>query len=302
VTCSTNIAGLLAAAPQSRGAQAVSDAELARQFPELGIAYALLFVAGVVADVYLLVRWALHKAERRRLGNVPAPRWSIAEVVFGGSLVLGVSIFLGVVMHLVSGGTSTSLTSLLLVQLVVQCGFVFGLGYYLRVRNVRWQEAFGFHRATLPAALGSGALFCLASAPPLVVVTFAYERVLRSLGWPITAQDIVQQFVTTTSIPTLGLLIVFAVVVAPIFEELLFRGFAYPALKERVGTVGALLLVSALFALMHAHVASAAPLFALGLALVFAYEYTGSIVAPMALHALFNATNVATLLYVRAHS
>jgi membrane protease YdiL (CAAX protease family) len=90
--------------------------------------------------------------------------------------------------------------------------------------------------------------------------------------------------------------------VAPIFEELLFRGFAYPDLKDRVGTVGALLLVSALFALMHAHVASAAPLFALGLALVFAYEYTGSIVAPMALHALFNATNVATLLYVRAHS
>ena len=93
----------------------------------------------------------------------------------------------------------------------------------------------------------------------------------------------------------------FALAIAPVFEEVFFRGLAYPALKQRLGPARALVLVSAAFALVHFHAPSVVPLFALSLALGLAYEYTGSLLTPIAIHALFNATNVLTLLYVRNH-
>jgi len=94
----------------------------------------------------------------------------------------------------------------------------------------------------------------------------------------------------------------FAVIVAPVFEELFFRGFVYPVLKQRWGTWKALATVSAIFAVIHQHVPSMGPLFTLALGLGLAYELTGSLLAPIAVHALFNTMNVAVLLYVRAHS
>jgi membrane protease YdiL (CAAX protease family) len=94
----------------------------------------------------------------------------------------------------------------------------------------------------------------------------------------------------------------FAVVAAPLFEELFFRGFAYPVLKQRIGAAWALVTISAVFALIHFHLPSMAPLFALSIGLGIVYEMTGSLLAPIAMHALFNAANVAMLLYVRVHS
>ena len=90
--------------------------------------------------------------------------------------------------------------------------------------------------------------------------------------------------------------------VAPLFEELFFRGIAYPILKQRFGAAAALVTVSVVFALIHWHLPSMAPLFALSLGLGIAYEITGSLLTPITMHALFNAANVAMLLYVRAHS
>lgn len=98
------------------------------------------------------------------------------------------------------------------------------------------------------------------------------------------------------------LIAVFAIMVAPVFEEFFFRGFAYPVLKQRWGTWRALMTVSAVFAAIHFHLPSFGPLFALGFGLGLAYELSGSLLAPITMHALFNAINVAMLLYVRAHS
>jgi membrane protease YdiL (CAAX protease family) len=87
-----------------------------------------------------------------------------------------------------------------------------------------------------------------------------------------------------------------------LFEEVFFRGFAYPALKQRWGAPRALMMVSGAFALIHLHGPSIAPLFVLAVGLGLAYELTGTLVAPMVMHALFNATNVAMLMFVRYHS
>jgi hypothetical protein len=94
----------------------------------------------------------------------------------------------------------------------------------------------------------------------------------------------------------------FGVSVAPFFEELLFRGFLYPTLARRIGTVAGVVLTSAGFALLHeAQLAHAwAPLllvFVVGLVLTIVRARTGSVAAGFLIHSAYNTTLFA-MLYV----
>ncbi len=95
-------------------------------------------------------------------------------------------------------------------------------------------------------------------------------------------------------------LIAGAVVVTPIVEEVLFRGLLQSALSAimpgRWGTWGAVLIASALFTLAHTtggiewH--SLPAIAVLGLSMAVAYERTGRIAVPIAMHVAFNGGNV----------
>jgi membrane protease YdiL (CAAX protease family) len=142
----------------------------------------------------------------------------------------------------------------------------------------------------------------LAILPPLAVAFAAYSQFCHLVGIKETAQDVADMLASSDSMAVVVLIAGFAIAVAPVFEEFLFRGFAYPVLKQRWGAWRALLVVSAVFAAIHFHLPSLGPLFALGVGLGLAYEASGSLLAPITMHALFNAANVAMVLYVRIHS
>jgi membrane protease YdiL (CAAX protease family) len=87
-----------------------------------------------------------------------------------------------------------------------------------------------------------------------------------------------------------------AVVAAPLQEELLFRGVLLPALRRVFGMWPAILGSSALFAGMHfTSWPAPIPLFVLAVALGFLACRTGSLVAPITLHATFNGVMMAVL-------
>jgi membrane protease YdiL (CAAX protease family) len=77
--------------------------------------------------------------------------------------------------------------------------------------------------------------------------------------------------------------------VAPLFEEILFRGFVFAQLRHRFGLAAAASVSAALFALVHFSLGSFLPLFALGLVLAWAYEATGNLMTSMLIHAAWNA-------------
>lgn len=104
-------------------------------------------------------------------------------------------------------------------------------------------------------------------------------------------ENIPIQLGTRDSTAALVLAVLLTSVVAPIAEELFFRGFLFGGLRKH-GLVVAALVSGTAFGL--AHVASApigfiVPLATLGVILALVYERTGSIYAAMALHALNNA-------------
>lgn len=78
-------------------------------------------------------------------------------------------------------------------------------------------------------------------------------------------------------------------VVAPVAEEIFFRGFLYPGLRRSWGTGWALLASAALFAVIHGFTAVIPPIFVIGLVLAISYEITGSLWPAILIHAAMNA-------------
>lgn len=99
---------------------------------------------------------------------------------------------------------------------------------------------------------------------------------------------------------TEGISLVFAaislVVLPPIVEELLTRGFLYTGLRKKLNFVWTALITSIVFAAAHLQFGANAPLlwvaaldtFALALVLVYLREKTGSLIAPILLHGFKN--------------
>lgn len=86
-------------------------------------------------------------------------------------------------------------------------------------------------------------------------------------------------------------LVALAVVAAPLCEEFIFRGLLFGGLRRSMAFLPAAALSAALFAIVHPP-ASIVPVFVLGLCTAFAYERGKGLLAPMLVHALYNAAVV----------
>jgi hypothetical protein len=95
-------------------------------------------------------------------------------------------------------------------------------------------------------------------------------------------------------------LLLLVVVVVPAVEEVLFRGIFLPVLAKEFGAGYAMIVISLVFALLHQHVPSYAPLFVLSVGLCLAHLCSGSLVVPIAMHSTFNLIQIAMLLVFRS--
>lgn len=78
-------------------------------------------------------------------------------------------------------------------------------------------------------------------------------------------------------------------IMAPIVEEIFFRGFLFQGFRQKYGWTAALLLSSALFAIAHMDLVALLPTFILGLVLAYVYHRSNSVWPGIILHFLVNA-------------
>jgi hypothetical protein len=293
------------------GSADLSDAEMLGRYPAVVTAGAVLLSLGLICDLYLLFRLTRSRAIREPMADgallkIETKPWGLNDLLFTiGALVLVWTVCDGtflLVLKLAHIDQDDALPWLLALEMVLRVAFLFGFIAVFRRRGIDWQQAFGLRRKPPLRAIGSGGIFFLAILPPLAVVFPVCAKICQMFGIKDTPQDVADLLANSDSTLVVILIVAFAIAVAPIFEEFFFRGFAYPALKQRWGTWQALVIVSAVFAAIHLHLPSLGPLFVLAIGLGLAYELTGSLLAPITMHALFNAVNVGMLLYVRAHS
>jgi membrane protease YdiL (CAAX protease family) len=299
---------VLAASPASF--TGFSQAELAERYPVVAAATLFALGVGLACDVYLLMRLR-HRVQPSATGpsepllQVESKPWTTRDLGFiTGVVILAFAVgnsLLALGLKVTHVEETPTAAWFLTLELLLSVGCLIGMTGFFRRHNIDWKQAVGLRPDSSLRALAVGGFLFLAVLPPLTAVSLLYGKLCHVAGVDDTPQSVVDLLITSDSGVVVGLIIAFAVAVAPVFEEFFFRGFAYPALKQRWGCWRALTAVSAVFALAHLHVPSIGPLFALALGLGLAYEFTGSLLTPIAMHALFNAANVVLLLYVRAH-
>ena len=157
----------------------------------------------------------------------------------------------------------------------------------LRTRNPL--ELFGLQGVSLPTNLKAACVGLVAALP---LVYFIHSLCLVLLGVDAEPQPLIQFLAQHPSLEDRLLLTGMALVIAPVTEELIFRGYIFGVLCRYVGKWWALLISAMVFAAIHAHIPSLAGLFALAITLTLVYEGTGSLWAAILMHSLFNAITV----------
>jgi uncharacterized protein len=170
-------------------------------------------------------------------------------------------------------------------------GALCGLGVFLSF-NPRARPLFGAPRA----ALVSGIATFLISMPFVAVTNVVWLQLLELAGYDVQRQPAVEMVGRLVGSPWMIVFVLFAVVAAPIAEELLFRAGLYRYLRSRRKKVIALGLPALLFAAVHFHVPSYVPLAVLGILFSLAYERTGAIGTAIVAHGAFNLNNLLLLL------
>jgi uncharacterized protein len=123
----------------------------------------------------------------------------------------------------------------------------------------------------------------------ITIIFIVAADLLKSLvDRPVIPSFMTDIYETAYFLPLLWLAIV---VLAPIFEEVFFRGFLFKGLQaSALGSTGAIVLPALLWALIHLQYPwyDMAGIFVFGLMLGYAQYRTGSLYVPIAMHALNN--------------
>ncbi|HEY4416342.1 MAG TPA: type II CAAX endopeptidase family protein [Verrucomicrobiae bacterium] len=170
---------------------------------------------------------------------------------------------------------------------------------FLKLNEMTWSEVLGLRgmdwkRQCLLALGVLGAVL-----PLMFGLKWVSDAALEALGWAVKDQDAVDMFLNIQSSGLRLYMAFFAVILAPVAEEFIFRGMLFSAAKKwgwpKCGAVG----VSFLFALVHFSAPIFLPLFLFALALTWLYQKTEGLLAPIVAHALFNGLNLLVLVLAK---
>ena len=171
---------------------------------------------------------------------------------------------------------------------------------FLREHQTGWVAAFGFNAPQLWRAV----LLGLAAAVVILPVAWmlgnwANQLILHFAEQAPARQTAVQAVEAAAGLDQQLYAMFSTLLLAPLVEEVLFRGILYPSVKQLGFPRVALWGTSLFFAFIHNSLMAFVPLTLLSLLLVWLYERTGNLLAPILTHCLFNTANYVLLRHER---
>ena len=140
----------------------------------------------------------------------------------------------------------------------------------LSIRKMKWSTVFGV------------IAFTMAASPLVTLVNLLSQLVVEN-----TVASNSTQFLSLHPL----LLIFFVGILAPVCEEVVFRGAIFSGYRKEGNVFKAVIASGLLFGLLHMNINQASYAFVIGILLGFLVEATGSIFSSILFHVLINSTN-----------
>lgn len=181
-------------------------------------------------------------------------------------------------------------------MLTFQGGVFFWAHRCLQEHGQSWSGAFGFKNPGLIRTIILGLVLSIVLLLGTLGLGWIIIELMNTFSIPVEAQPAVQVVQEAQTWTQRCYYAIGAILLAPVAEEILFRGILYPSIKELGYPRFALWSTSLLFALIHFNILSFIPLTFVAVMLILAYEETDNLLTPIIAHAVFNALNFALLL------
>ena len=233
--------------------------------------------------------------------------WQL-EIVMRRTLVILIlfygGMFAGFWVQKVAEVPSASIKQMVVAALSFQGAGVLLVMRFLREHQFSWGQAFGV-RNRVGMALTAGVIVACLFLPVGWGLQQASAVLMNQLPWfhlKPEEQQSVQALRVASTIGSRMILAVVTIVLAPIAEELIFRGVLYPWVKQLGFPRFALWGTAVIFAAIHLNLVIFLPLLILAVVLTVLYERTNNLLAPIAAHSLFNGLNFAMLYLLQGKS
>ena len=256
------------------------------------VANALFLVVGLY--IYLsLVRQIGRQARAPIDLSAPARKtFHWPDLIFAG--VLSAFYLANAIFSSTHTGKLVLQTNDLIFNGLISAVVLISISAFLTLRGVDVSALAGFSKIGIVRTIVTGGILLLAAYPLIYLADLITQR---AFSGGTSKQGIVELFSDSQTLEQRVVIIILAVVIAPMVEEFVFRFYLYGVLKRYLGSLAGLLINSALFAAVHAHLPSAPPLFVLAACFTLAYEWSGSILVCMTMHSLFNSLSLVVLAF-----
>jgi membrane protease YdiL (CAAX protease family) len=175
--------------------------------------------------------------------------------------------------------------------LTFQCAVIALTHQFLRANGVRWGEFMGWTTPNAGRAALAGIMVAILALPFILLLNNLSGEAITQISGEPPLQPAIQILDVARSLPQQIAFALSTMVLAPLAEEILFRGVLYRTVQQLGFPRLALFGTSFVFALIHGSMMTLLPLTVLAIALCKLYDRTGRLLAPVLAHATFNAIN-----------
>jgi len=176
------------------------------------------------------------------------------------------------------------------------CSYVFYIVYVERHQSI---SALGLSLVNVSNNVKQGIIKYLITLPLIMLAGFVINLISNYYGVNPEMQDVVKWILEEKSLFILISLLFFGIIIAPLIEEIIFRGFLQSALKNYFGERYAVLVSASLFAAVHMDIFAFFQILILGILLGYLYEKTQTLAASVVVHILHNSLTLVFLLYFK---
>lgn len=233
------------------------------------------------------------------------PKWTIRGSDFGlfaamlfSCMALGSAVFARIGEWLLPPASDDQ--PQLLISLAANFGMQFGMlaAYlgFIKIVQPRLSEPAPAKEFSLQKSVKIGLKWLLIAYPIMIAVNLVGRTVLDSFGFEQVIQDPIVMVQEGGSAIELAFMYTMIVLIAPICEEVAFRGAIFRYLHLRLPLYASLGVSAFFFAILHANLYSFAPLMTIGVMLALAYRESGSLISCMVFHGTFNTLNLLLIL------